>query len=400
MNRVIAGLGLAVLLLLAVGLIALSVVGGSVGSHLADGPTASTTAPPGSTTTVARSDVDKVVAEIEGFVSATRQRSFKRGVPVTLLDGAAFKDRLLADDSSKGDARKQIELAQRTLRAIGLLDAKVDLYEVSRRFVSDAVVGFYDAKAHELVVRGGSLTPYARSVLAHELTHALDDQWFGIERPDLDEPGNDEAASAFQALVEGNAVRVQAAYLSHLSVAERVQAAAEEQRAAAAVDLKGVPDVLPELVNWPYEFGPPFVQALLRAGGERRVDAAFEKPPTTTAQIAEPGTYLQPSSSATVTVPKADGPVLDSGIFGYASLIETLEPVVGTNEATTAASGWSGDAYVLWDAGGGRSCVRATFVMRTAADLAQLSRSLADWAADRHATLARGAGSVGFTACG
>jgi hypothetical protein len=130
------------------------------------------------------------------------------------------------------------------------------------------------------------------------------------------------------------------------------------------------------------------------------VDAAFEEPPTTTAQIAEPGTYLTPTRTATVSVPAADGPVLDSGIYGYASLVETLEPVVGTDEAEVAASGWSSDAYVLWDAGGGRSCVRATFVMRTAADLAQLASSLADWAAVRRAQMTRGFGSVGFTACG
>jgi hypothetical protein len=397
LNRVIAGLGLAVLVLLAVALVGLSIAGRPASEGLAEAPTTSTTEGPGTTTTVAASNVDAVVAEVQAFVASVRKRDFKKPVKVSLLDGQAFRDRLLADSE---ESRDDIERSQRALRALGLLSSEVDLYEVVQGFFGDAVVGFYDPEEDDLVVRAGRLTPYARGVLAHELTHALDDQWFDLDRPALDEPGNAEAATAFQALVEGNAVRVQDVYVSRLSAVERIEAEVEGQRAAASIDLQGVPEVLPEIVNWPYETGPSFVQALLRAGGEARVDAAYERPPTTTADIVDPAGFLAGRPSATVTIPDAEGTVLDSGIFGHASLVDTLEPVIGTEEAKLAADGWAGDAYVLWDAGRGRSCVRATFVMRSAVDLAQLTDALGDWADDRKATLTTGDGRVGFTRCG
>jgi len=396
-SRRLAALAVAVLVLVAAGMIALTTVGGPASRHVADAPTTSTSSASTTATTATAAPVDAVVAEVEAFVSKTRQLAYQRPVPVTLLSGDAFKARLLADAE---DNRKDVELAQRTLRALGLIDANVDLYAITQRFIGDAVVGFYDSKHGDLVVRGGTLSPYARVVLAHELTHALDDQWFRIDRSELDKPGNDEAAAAFTALVEGNAVRVQQAYEAHLSLADRGRAAVEEQRAAASVDVKGVPLVVQEIVSWPYEVGPTFVHALLMAGGEPRVDDALKDPPTTTEQIVDPAAYLSHRPVVAVARPRADGPVLASGIYGWSSLVETLEPVVGTDEAKVAADGWAGDAYVLWDAGGGRSCVRATFVMRTAADLAQLTSSLDTWAADRHAQVGRGPTGVSFTSCG
>ena len=402
-DRIIATLGVVVLVLIAVGMVASSIVGGSADKHLSSTGTSSTTSTTvtssSTTTTAAPSDVDKVVTAVEAFVEKTRGLQFKHPVPVTLLSGDPFKQRLL-ENADESDSRKQIDLAQRSLRAVGLIDANVDLYEVVRRFIGDAVVGFYDAKKKDLVVRAGALNPYARTVLAHELTHALDDQWFGIDRPDLDKPGNDEAAAAFQALTEGNAVRVQITYLRQLSAVQQAQAALEEQSAASSVDTKGVPDVVQEIVAWPYEVGPTFVNALLGAGGEQRVDDAFTNPPTTTEQIVDPPAYLNHLPVVHVDVPKADGTTLDSGIYGYASLVETLEPVVGASQAKTAADGWAGDAYVLWDAGNGRSCARATFVMRTANDLRQLTSTLTTWAADRHAQVVPGSGNVSFTSCG
>ena len=48
-------------------------------------------------------------------------------------------------------------------------------------------------------------TAAVRAVLVHELLHALEDQHFGLDRPDL----GDEAFLGFQALAEGSAVRVE-----------------------------------------------------------------------------------------------------------------------------------------------------------------------------------------------
>jgi hypothetical protein len=399
-NRRFAAIGaIGAALALVVAVVAVRVVAdeGS-GARNSSRPTAatSTTTPP--STSGPRPEVDAVVLQVEAFVTATRGLQFKRPVPVTQLEGQAFKDRLLADSEK---SRHDIELSQRALRALDLLEPGVDLYATLQRFFGDAVVGFYDAEKGDLVVRGtGSFTPYARAVLAHELTHALDDQWFDIHRPELDDPGRGEESSAFSALVEGNAQRVEEAYLAQLGAADRRSAQQEEARAAQSADLRGVPAVVPELVSWPYGAGPTFVRALLRAGGERRVDAAFGSPPTTTAEIAEPARYLAGEHPVAVAQPAADGPVLDRDLYGYETLVVTLEPVLGAAGAKRAADGWTGDSYVLWDAGGGRSCVRATFVARNATELAQLADGLQRWSTRSGATVVRAPGTVGFTSCG
>jgi hypothetical protein len=400
-RRLAAGIGAVVAGALVAGLIGVRVASSDderAAPRASTTTSTSTSTSTTSTTAATSPEVDAVVIEVEAFVVATRGLAFKRPVAVTLLDGEAFRSRLLADAE---ESRDEIELSQRALRAIRLLEPGVDLYEALLRLYGDAVVGFYDPEKGDLVVRGsGSLGPYARSVLAHELTHALDDQWFELDRPALDEPGRGEEASAFAALVEGNAERVQQAYLAQLGAADRRRAAEEERRAAGSVDPRDVPEVLFSIISWPYVAGPPFVRALLRDGGERRVDAAFADPPTTTAQIAEPERYLAGDDAVPVPEPAADGRVLERGIYGHASLIETLEPVVGAGDAEQAADGWAGDAYVLWDAGQGRSCVRAFFVMRTPADLAELDGALAEWAAERGAAVTRRDGRIELTTCG
>jgi hypothetical protein len=387
LSRRLGALALAVLLAIAGALALGGLGGGSVGDHLPDDPT-TTTAPP--------KPLAQVVAEVEQFVSKQRGLAFKRAVPVQLLDGTKFKARLLADAE---DDKADTEVDARVLHALGLIDEGVDLYRVLLRFVGDAVVGFYDTRTHELVVRAGSITPYARATLAHELTHALDDQWFDLERPELDERGNDEAALAFGALVEGDAVRVEDAYRATLNRAERLQASFEETRLASQVDLHGVPDVVPQIISFPYAQGPAFVRALLDAGGERRVDAAFADPPLTSEDVLDPAGWLAGASAVAVAPPKADGPELDHGIYGESTLELTLAPSIGGERARAAADGWGGDRYVAWDAGGGKVCVRARFAMDTGKDLDQLTAALRTWTKDSGATVDRGPTTVAFTVC-
>jgi hypothetical protein len=387
LSRRLGALALAVLLAIA-GALAFGGFGGrSVGDDLPDDPT-TTTAPP--------RPLAEVVDDVERFVATQRGLAFKHDVPVQLLDGAKFKARLLRDAA---EDEADTALDARVLHALGLIDEGVDLYQVLLRFVGDAVVGFYDTKTHELVVRAGSVTPYARATLAHELTHALDDQWFDLDRPELHERGNDEAALAFSALVEGNAVRVEDAYRSTLSNAERLQASLEETGLASRVDLRGVPDVVPQIVSFPYTAGPPFVRAVLRAGGERRVDDAFIDPPRTSEDILDPTGWLAGRRDVAVPAPRADGPELDHGTYGESTLELTLAPSVGPATARAAAAGWGGDRYVAWDAGGGKTCVRARFAMDTRKDLDQLTAALRTWSKDSGATVEREPSTVQFTAC-
>src|SRR4051812_16466537 len=197
-------------------------------------PTLPTTTVPGAAgTTVAggATALEAFIPTAEAFVEQHRGLKFKQPVKVTLLDDAAFKKRLLADEKTD---QAQVEKATKVLRALGLIQGNVDVGKAMEALLGDAVVGFYDPKTKELFVRGAQPTPYVRQVLVHELTHALQDQHFAIDRPDLDK-ADDERGDAFQALVEGDAVRIDTEYRESLSAEERQQAEREENGQASGL---------------------------------------------------------------------------------------------------------------------------------------------------------------------
>lgn len=388
-------------------LVALSLVGGLIAvarggdddAARSSGSTPTTAAPsrpPIGTTPATGGGIDAEVARISDFVAKARDLPFDHPVKVTLLDDTAFKARVRSDAlKSEEDLTK----TEGVLRALGLLKPGVRLQEVLASFLEQGVVGFYDPKTDELVVRGATITPYVRVTLAHELTHALDDQHFQLDRPDLDK-ADDERGAAFQALVEGNAVRIQDEYKATMSKADRDTADEEERKLSEGVDLTSIPRVIPELIGFPYIFGPRLLDSLVKAGGERRVDAAFEAPPVTTEQIVDSSAWLDGTATPIkVPPPTADGKVYDQGVLGFWGIYILLEEQVGQKDAAAAAQGWGGDWYVAWKRGDA-TCVRATFVMDSTRDLQELTGSLDDWAGSQpDAKVTRSDTSVGFTAC-
>ena len=376
-------------LLVAAGVLALRSTGGErVADRLPDSPDTTEEAP--------SRDVDEVVESVKAFVSEARGLEFKQDVPVELLEDDGFEARLLEDAEEN---RAELEDDERIFRALHLIEGDVDLYDVLLRFLGDATLGFYDSETGALVLRGGTLSPYARTILAHELTHALDDQWFELHRPDLDD-ADDEAGLAFSALVEGNASRIENAYRKTMSAAEQAQALAEEQDLVSSIDLSGVPPAVPVLVTFPYSSGPRFVRALVDAGGERRVDEALREPPTTSEHILRPQAWLEGHQPVSVPTPAADGEVIEEGGYGQFALELTLALVLGSDAAERAAGGWGGDRYVAWSTGDESACVRATFAMDSARDLDELARALREWASETEARVQRSADTVTFTSCG
>ncbi|MEX2660013.1 MAG: hypothetical protein WD232_09970, partial [Acidimicrobiales bacterium] len=290
--------------------------------------TSETTAAPDTTTIepeddpapiAGQSELEATVAELSRFVADARGAPFPEPVTVELLDGDAFNDRLLADFEEE---REEIELVGRLFVAMGLLERDQDLFEIFRAFLGVGVLGFYDPETGELVVRGAAITPYTRSTIVHELVHAHDDQRFELHRPELDY-AVDESGLAFSSLVEGNAVRIQQAWERQLSSAERADLQREQLKSVAGIDFGEVPLVLLQQIEFPYSTGPVLVEALLEEGGEARVDAAFDEPPTTSEQVIDPERYLAGEGPLPVPAPPADGAVIDEGSYGQLTLFIT-----------------------------------------------------------------------------
>ncbi len=340
--------------------------------------------------------LDAVVTELSAFVEAERELEFLRPVPVALLEGDAFRARLLEGFE---DNVEDLRRTGRVLRALRLIGPDVDLPGVLERFLGEAALGFYDAEAGELVVRAADPTPFARIVLVHELVHALDDQHFGLDRDELDE-ADDESAYAFSALVEGTAMTIEQRYRRSLGSDERRAAEREERAMQAGIDLEGVPQVVPDILMFPYFAGPEFVAALLRAGGWALVDQAFTRPPTTSTEILDPRRWLEGWEPVDVPAPPADGEVLDEGVIGRWSLVLVLGEAIGAADAFAAAAGWAGDWSVVWD-DGDATCLRAAFATDSARARAALGDALERWAAwHGTARVAADGDLIVTTACG
>jgi hypothetical protein len=386
--------------LLVAGVVAAGVVSGddrglATGSVQASTPARTVEVSPDSVPAPGASELERALPGLLRFTAQARGLDFVRPVRVTLLGDAAFRARLQRD-SAKGAANDDEELrtTQRVLEGLGLLEKGLDLKKAAESLYGDAVAGFYDIEDDDLVVRGEALTVGVRVTLVHELTHALQDQHFDIDRKDLDDR-DDEASQGLQGLVEGDAVRVERLYLASLSSREQKAAEAEEMAAGSGID-PGLPPVLLQLVAFPYIVGPEFTTAVVAGGGQARLDAAFATPPTTSEDLLHPDRFLAGEVPATVETPKADGKELDQGVLGELGLLLVLNATGVSGQ--TAAAGWGGDRYIAWK-DGGDTCVRTTIAMDTPQDDAELRKALDRLASSRKGVKVTGRGPFTFTSC-
>jgi hypothetical protein len=361
-------------------------------------PSTTTTTEP-STTTTAPADLDAVVLDIEKFVERERGLTFKNPVDVHLAGEGEFQSRLLKDFDKE---RPGLVEEQEVLRAVGLVDPGADVVADYRSLLEIGVVGFYDPESKQLVVRGTDTTPYVREVLAHELTHALDDQWFDLNRPQYDN-ADDDTGFGFLGLTEGNARRIEDAYVSSLSSSEQAQAFVEQEDLVSQhPEVFQLPAILLTLLQAPYDDGPQFVDAVLAAGGQAALDNAFRTPPVSSEQILDPKKYVAGDVPIEVATPAADAPSpSNDGVIGELLLREMLFDSLPSSAAVDrAVSGWGGDHYVTWTDASGASCLRDAFVGDTPADTSEMVDAITQWAGDHQATVnTTDPGSPSFTVC-
>lgn len=363
---------LAAAALTALSLIAAGCSSGSARPHAHTTPTSHTS--PSTSTYGGTVPLSVAIPRIEAFVEAERGLKFKHPVKVTLLSPQKFVAKLKSLQG-KDDA-KDAERLRATFSALGLIPASTDLLKAFRSAYDQGTIGFYDFKSRQLYVRGTKATPGVQAVLSHELTHALDDQWFGLDRPKLDK-SNQELGLAFTALSEGDAERTRLAYEAKLSAADKAAATKEENSGGTPK----VPDIVLQIIGFPYAAGPDFVNAVVAHGGLSALDAAYRKPPVSSEQILIPSRYFSHDNPKRVAYPRADGSIIDKGDLGLIGLFLTLAQQVGQSDAATGVRGWGGDEFVVWKASAGRYCLRDSVVMDDADSTAALHTALAAWSA-------------------
>jgi hypothetical protein len=324
--------------------------------------------------------VRRALPQIEGFVERERGLRFKHAVKVKLLRPKAFVK--LLDKGDKPPSRSSINKQESVFASLGLVSPDVNLYKAFKAANDESTIGFYKFSNKRLYVKGKRATPGVRAVMAHELTHALTDQWFGLRRPKLSKD-NQERQSAFTALSEGDAERTRMAYEAQVLTPAQRQIA-ERQEAGAGGAPPNVPQVVLELIGFPYQIGPRFVDELVADGGIKALNRAYRHPPVSSEQLLNPQAYLQHDNPKHVATPPADHSRLNHGDLGVIGLLLMLEHGgTPTSVALSALQGWGGDQFASWQAGKRRWCLRDTVVMDDASRMGTFRSALSQWISRR-----------------
>ena len=208
-------------------------------------------------------DIDALVTVAEGI----RGLEFIVDPVITIVsaDELAERVRVQIDEDLQPD---DLAVSQRLYEILGLLDGTIDLGQAYLDLYAEQVGGYYDNETGEMVIMGGSeLSALSRSIVVHELVHALTDQHYGFASlsDDLWDNGEYERVSAISALAEGDATYYQLVYLETLPTEEQIEAVTESLNVDTTV-MDSLPTWFAEDLTFPYDSGFGFVDRLITDG--------------------------------------------------------------------------------------------------------------------------------------
>jgi hypothetical protein len=321
------------------------------------------------------------IAEVERQVSQVRGLAYTSTVPVQALTPTQ-----MASEVGKAfDQTVPTELYRRRSRAwatIGVIPAGDSIRLNLHAFQTSQVVGFYVPETGRLVYIGQArLSPLSHVILAHELTHAVDDQHFNLDRLDrLVTTCADEQEQAALGAVEGSAQFFSFEVVRKFLTPQELAQIGAESGGSAAPD---VPPFIEQMELWPYQTGLSFISSLDASGGTAAVNRALKNLPVSTEQVMHPERY--PNDVPTpVDIPDLSPQLghgwttIDVSDVGEAFLNIMIGLRLETSRADEAAAGWDGGIYRAW-AEGSHVAVEMSTVWDTVRDAQQFATTMTDW---------------------
>lgn len=387
MNPVLVAVGVALLAAFA----ALGVLAG-------EGEEAEPDSPPGASLEQVTAQVEEVARAVE----RVRELEFDR-VPRVRLVGAEEAARGNLREIDRYVSPRELRIEERLLKTLGLLPRGVGLRDVIGDALSEEVAGYYVPRTRMLaLVRGVGLEGLLGEItLAHELTHALEDQRFGIKPHGSSGFLRDRAVAA-SALHEGTATVAMVDYLAMSQGAgdelpPGVRSQALEQLEAVNVPASsGLPRYVRESFVFPYTAGARLVDHIESRDGWAAVDQAFEEErPASTEQVMHPRKYDSGERPVRVRLrghraelPKGTRAVA-RGDIGEFDTGQFLHEANGRRRSDEAAAGWGGSTFELWRLPRGGDLLVMAWAWDTRRDAAEFAA-----AARRSVSRLPGAGAV------
>ena len=269
---------------------------------------------------------------------------------------------------------QRLQRSEASMKKFGMLPQDFDLGKFMLDLLEDQVAGYYDPKTKTVYLLDWVSPEAQRPVLAHELTHALQDQNFDLDKwlkvngddqpdnPDNLDTGDDEAQAARQAVSEGQGMAVMMDYvleptghsLADTPSAGEIFKQNTMDHVGDSPIFANAPMYLREMVIFPYTYGLSFLEDLLtRGGSEMAFAGAFKNPPRDTREIMQPESYLDGQHVDPIRLPKLSDVLkknyvgYDSGSVGEFDVYILLKQYSGAELADKLSTAWRGGVYYL-----------------------------------------------------
>ena len=307
--------------------------------------------------------IDEQMDQIQEQVSDLRGLNLKNPLDRAMMTTDELKDVVVNDffvDYPPEEAATDADF----LSVLGLVEPGFDLLQFYKDLYSEQIAGYYDSETKEMyVIADEGFGGLERMTYAHEFTHVLQDQTYDLENGlMINEDYCDRASeycSAVTALIEGDAVLSEQYWFLRDSTDQDKIDVSDFQTTYVSPVYDSAPEYMKQDFLFPYQQGFAFVNYLYGDNGWRSVDKAYKNPPITTEQIMHPEKYPE-DRPIKVTLPDLS-PILgegwseyDSNVMGewytYLMLSAGVDPQTRLSEtnASEAAAGWGGDAYVYY----------------------------------------------------
>ncbi|MEM7518810.1 MAG: hypothetical protein AAF368_18050, partial [Planctomycetota bacterium] len=243
--------------------------------------------------------LEAVTLEIQAQIEELRDAKFTKPVKVALTDQAGLV-KYAKERSASTTPPEALEASETISKMLGLITADVDLFQASIDMIEGQAGGFYDPGTEtfylmERFATGGA----AKIVLAHELTHALDDQLHDLDGPLRGGTMTTDEQLAYHALIEGSGMAaMQQWMMKHPK--EWGMEDIEASQAMTQDSMVGVPQVVWKPLLASYLAGDAFLRrstAIVNMLGTvvKKADVlqAFEAPPLSTEHVLHPKKYWE-----------------------------------------------------------------------------------------------------------
>ncbi len=272
---------------------------------------------------------DEVLKE----TSELRQLSIVKTVPSSTQSREEIQRAIiktLDNETSPAD----LHASEVFLKKLGLAPPDFRYRDLMVRLLTEQVAGYYEPKTQQFHLADWIDADGQRPVMAHELTHALQDQHFNLRRFEKWPKGDSDAELAAHALIEGDATLAMVMYITNNPLRALSFLKSIGLMGASTEEINKAPRAVRESLLFPYQEGLNWTRELYRRGGWAEVSRAFNSLPQSTEQILHPEKYSAREASVKVVLPDLT-PMLNGAPKG----LEVRGQTRSNNNASLQAEG-------------------------------------------------------------